>query len=404
MMVRWSKGMLLLSLAALASCGYFDPLNPTDPGPPDRSVTWSAKLGSLVKNVGRSVLETSDGGLIFIGTIESSRENGDDLWLLKTDAAGREKWSKTFGGAGVDTGNCLQATPDGGYILLGSTRSMGAGGSDVYLVKTDANGNWQWDKTYGGSADDCGYSIQCIDGGYIIAGSTGSSGAGKDDAYLIKVDMEGKGIWEKTFGGPCADVGYSVRGTSDNGFVIAGCKQPVVDGDDTAWLVKTDSGGNLEWEQLYGEIASSTADLLLEQAKDVQLTADGGYVLAGHNHPAGGDFDGWLIKTNAKGEEEWSQAFGGGAWDQVEAVVLTADGGYALAGMSRSYGPWEQAWLVKTDGAGKQEWEKHFGGSDEEWAYGLLQTANEGYILIGTTSGNGHQAYLVYHKPWIETP
>ena len=122
-------------------------------------------------------------------------------------------------------------------------------------------------------------------------------------------------------------------------------------------------------------------------------------MLAGYLHPAAGDFDAWLIKTDADGNEEWNRTFGGGAWDQAEAVVLTADGGYALAGMSRSYGPGNQAWLVKTDADGNLEWDKHFGGSDDEWAYGLMQTTDGGYILAGTTSGNGGQAYLVYYKP-----
>jgi hypothetical protein len=177
----------------------------------------------------------------------------------------------------------------------------------------------------------------------------------------------------------------------------------VIDGDDNAWLVKTDAEGKLLWQSEF-EMIAPPEDVTLEQAKDVRLTADGGYVLAGHKRPAVGDFDGWLIKTDDEGTMEWSQSFGGAPWDQPEAVVLTADGGYALAGLSRSYGPWNQAWLVKTDAAGNQEWEKHFGGDNDEWAYGLLQTANEEYILIGTTSGSGQQAYLVYYKPWIETP
>ena len=408
MMNRLLRAIPSLCLAALASCAYFDPVNPPDPLPVDKSITWSTKLGNGVKNVGRCVLETSDGGLAFVGTIELSWAKGDELWLVKTASPTAEQWgvawSATFGGADADTGSFLRATSDGGYILLGSTRSMGAGGWDVYLVKTDAIGSKQWEKTFGGTADDRGWSVECIAEGYIIVGSTGSFGDNSGDAYLISVDKLGNSVWEKAFGGPNTDVGYAVRQAADGGFVIAGCKQPLVSGDDTAWMLKTDADGELAWEKTFGTIATSTEEILLEQAKDVQLTADGGYVLAGHNHPAVGDFDGWLIKTDDEGNMEWDRTIGGENWDQAEAVVLTADGGYALAGMSRSYGPWNQAWLVKTDAAGNQEWEKHFGGADDEWAYGLKQTGDEANVLIATCSGNGQQAYLVYYKPWSEVP
>jgi hypothetical protein len=139
----------------------------------------------------------------------------------------------------------------------------------------------------------------------------------------------------------------------------------------------------------------------LEQGKDVLLTSDAGYLLAGYAHSLGaGEFDAWLIKTDDEGNKEWERTFGGEGWDQAEAVVPTADGGYALAGMSRYRGDWKQAWLVKTDAAGSLEWEKRFGGIGDEWAYGLQQTADEGYVLAGTTTSyGGQQAYLVYFKP-----
>jgi hypothetical protein len=275
----------------------------------------------------------------------------------------------------------------------------------VYLVKTDADGNWQWDKTYGGSADDCGWSVKCLADGYIIVGSTGSFGDDSGDAYLIRLDAEGDVVWEKTFGGPNADEGYAVHKVSDGGFVFAGYTQASFAGDDNAWLVKTDGSGNLVWERLFGTIATSPADIpgCLQQARDALLTSDGGYLLAGYMHPGGSDSDAWLIKTDGDGKQEWEQTYGGGAWDQAEAVIPTADGGFALSGMSRG-ADWNQAWLVKTDAAGNQEWEKRFGGENDEWAYALEQTAVEGYVLLGTTSGSGGQAYLVYCKPWLEIP
>jgi hypothetical protein len=408
-MSRLARAICCLCLPALVSCGYFDPLNPLGSKLADKNIIWETKLGGGVENVGRSVLETSDGGLVLVGTLELTWDKGYDLWLVKTNAPAAAQWgiewSATFGGSDADTGSCLQPTSDGGYILLGSTRSSGAGGSDVYLVKIDADGNWQWDKTYGGSADDYGWSVECLADGYIIVGGTGSFGDDSGDAYLLRLDAEGDVVWEKTFGGPNADEGYAVNKVSDGGFAFAGYTQASFAGDDNAWLVKTDGSGNLVWERLFGTIATSPEDIpgCLQQAKDALLTSDGGYLLAGYMHPGGADSDAWLIKTDGDGNEEWEQTYGGGAWDQAEAVMPTADGGFALSGMSRGVG-WNQAWLVKTDAAGNQEWENRFGGENDEWAYALEQTADEGYVLLGTTSGSGGQAYLVYCKPWLEAP
>jgi hypothetical protein len=408
-MNRLLRAIPPLCLAALASCAYFDPVNPPDPALIDKDIGWQAHLESGVGETAYCVQPAADGGFVILGTVEGDTEAAD-LWLFKTDADGRKQWSRTFGGASRDIGRCLRPAPDGGFLLVGSTRSLWeASGWDVYLVRTDADGGMLWETTFGGSADDYGWSLECTgsDGACIIAGGTWSYGAGDSDLYLIKADAGGNPLWEKTIGGPCFEEGYAVRQTPDGGFIIAGCTQASFDSDDNAWLVKTDANGNREWDRVFGTIATSLQDIpgCLEQARDVQSTAEGGFLVAGYRHPsATEDCDAWLIKTDAGGIREWDRTFGGTGWDQAEAVVCTADGGYALAGMSRSYGAWEQAWLLKTNPDGIREWDRSFGEVGDEWGYCLLQTAGEGYLLAGsTTSYGGQQAYLVYYKPWTET-
>lgn len=397
---------LLAALAALCACGYFDLLVPREPDPedpPDTGTTWQVTIGEASE--ARSLLLTADGGFVIAGTTDAGVARQLDLWLIKTDGAGQKQWSQAFGGSGNDDGRCVRQTPDGGYILVGSTSSFGAGGSDVYLVKTDAEGNLQWEKTFGGTAAEHGYSIECIeDGGYVIAGSTASAGAGLADVYLIKTDSAGNEDWHKTFGGPYSDEGYAVRQAADGGYVVAGYTQGTGSfaGDDNAWLIKTLETGDMEWNEPFSVDALVAGDEAYydEQARDVQVTADG-YVLAGYTHSVGaGDFDAWLIKTDSAGQKQWDKTHGGGAWDQTDAVVLTADGGYALTGMSRNLGGYFQAWLLKTDGGGVEEWSRFFGGpSSEEWGYCLQPAADEGYILAGSTTAGGPQAYLVYYKP-----
>ncbi len=205
-------------------------------------------------------------------------------------------FNKTFGGSGGDHAYSIQQTSDGGYILAGDTNSFGAGGCDFWLIKTDANGNTVWDKTFGGSEDDWAHDVQqTSDGGYILAGITYSYGAGDRDAWLIKTDVNGIKQWDKTFGGSGGDGAFSVQQTSDGGYILAGYTNSYGAGNEGFWLIKTDANGIKQWDKTFGGSGS-------EEAWSVQQTSDGGYILAGGTNSYGtGDYDAWLIKTDAWG-------------------------------------------------------------------------------------------------------
>jgi len=198
---------------------------------------WTKTFGSVNIDAGNCVQQTSDGGYIITGY---TYHLGPDVWLLKTNASGDTTWTKTFGGNDVDNGISVQQTADSGYIITGSTRSFGAGEGDVWFIKTNASGDTLWTKTFGGSAADWGMSVQqTADGGYIISGGTESFGAGGQDVWLIRTNALGDTLWTKTFGGSDIDYAYSVQQTTDAGYIITGVTESFGAGGYDVWLIKT---------------------------------------------------------------------------------------------------------------------------------------------------------------------
>jgi len=289
---------------------------------------------------GNSIQQTTDSGYVVAGN------NG----ILKTDALGRIIWGFTYTGVQFYS---VQQTSDSGYIISGTVGSSGSSnGIDVYLLKLNTNGIKLWSKKLGGAADDVSTCIrQTSDGGYVSLGCTNSFGAGNTDIYLVKTNSNGDTLWTKTYGGPGSDGGTNSRQnleiTSDNGFIIGSFSNSFgVNGTD-AYLIKTNATGDTLWTKTYGGTGS-------EVIYNVNQAHDGGYIFTGYTNSFGaGNNDVYVVKTNALGDTLWTRAFGGINNDLGQSVVEASDKGYLIAGYTNSFGSGNNdVLLIKTDSLG----------------------------------------------------
>jgi hypothetical protein len=315
------------------------------------NLQWTKTIGGPGNEEGFSLIQTSDGGYAIAGFTISFGAGGADVYVVKLDAKGNLQWTRTIGGESDDIGHSLIQTSDGGYAIAGLTSSFGAGGDDVYLVKLDAKGNLQWTRTIGGESDDIGHSlIQTSDGGYAIAGYTYSLNAEDWDVYVVKLDANGNLQWTKTIGGENNEgillihAPADIIQTSDGGYAIAGSTKSFGAGKDDVYVVKLDANGNLQWTKTIGGTGYDWGESLIQ-------TSDGGYAIAGYTESFGtrsGDV--YLVKLDANGNLQWTKTIGGTGWDVGHSLIQTSDGGYAIASFTESFGARDlDVYVVKLD-------------------------------------------------------
>lgn len=367
---------------------------------------WNRTYGGSSDDVGTYGQQTKDGGYIITGYTSSygadapfswliKVQHRGDLWLIKTDAEGQKEWDRTYGGLGKDLGFFVQQTKDEGYIIVGGKKSFWIIGSyDLWILKTDAKGNVLWDRTFGGSGEDLGFSVQQTnDDGYIIAGYTSFTNGKK--AWIIKIDSQGNKQLDMATGRADSEAA-SIGLTKDGGYIITGYTPSSGSGKEDVWLIKTNSKLHWDWLKTFG---GPNRDLGLS----VQETEDGGYIIAGLTESFGaGKGDVWLIKTDPKGDREWDRTFGGSNFDSGASVQQTRDGGYIVTGYNTTtidnVGSYSRlfnsdnigrVWLIKTDSEGIELWNETFGGTRNDWGNSVQETRDGGYIITGVTESYG---------------
>ncbi|MCT8340617.1 T9SS type A sorting domain-containing protein [Flavobacteriaceae bacterium TK19130] len=385
-------------------------------GQPD--VLWETNLGGSDNEFSSANIATTDGGVVIAGRSSSSdgdvtnNQGNSDVWVVKLDAQGEIDWQYSYGGSDFEFCQAIAQTSDGGFIIGGSSASNDGdisgnnGGKDGVLLKLDSDGNLEWQQSYGGSlSEDINAVQQTSDGGYIFAATTTSSdgdvteNAGEIDFWIVKTNAIGTVEWQQTYGGSENEYPYSIKETSEGGFIVAG-NTASDDGDITfnhgerdIWVLKLSETGTLEWQQTYG----GTAD---DQSLSLLITPDEGYILAGYsdsnNGDVGGnfgDFDFWVLRLSDDGTILWEQNYGGSDEDRVASIIALPNGNYAISGLSFSNdgsvsgnNGERDFWVLEIDSEGALQWQESYGGSGIDVATDIVLTSDNGIVISGSSN------------------
>lgn len=365
----------------------------------------------------KNIVADRDGGVLISGTVSTNINNSSnhhgqiDAWVTKLDAQKNTIWSKCYGGSKDDYIFSLQVDRDGGYVLGMSTSSTdndatgNHGSDDVLIIKLDRDGNIVWKRCYGGTGGDAGCQIQVVDDGYVFVAMAISNDGdvsgnhGNSDTWAVRLDNNGDIVWQRCLGGSGVEIESMIKPVNDGGFIIASYTQST-DGDaqvpdpgqysgTNLWIVKLRANGQLEWQnRLHVSV--------WEFALDLEITPDGGFIIAGfgrvYNHAAL-DNDGLIAKFDAFGKPQWHKFIGGSKDDIFSDIIILPDQTFMVAGITLSndidvkanYGN-SDVWLVNLDQLGNILWEKTYGGSGSESGATLVQTNNETFYLLSSTT------------------
>lgn len=384
--------LLLILSTFLISCKK-------DPPIPDLKPTeFQMNYGGTNEDLGKAVIESVNGDIYVAGSTQSYGAGGKDMYIIKTNSFGDVIWYRTIGGASDDEATEIIAASDGGLLILGSTASYGAGGTDVFLVKINSSGSLLWQKFFGGTGDESGEDIlQTSDGNYMINGVTNSSGSGLRDVYVVKVNASGTLLWSKTYGGAADDGGSSLCNADSGNVMLFNYTDNYGALNRDLYVIKVNSAGDSLNSWRYGGSE-------YEEAQSIERTGDGNFILFGHTASFGHiEHNMYAVKISGSGSVLWQNDYGGSIHDGGEHGKQSGDGGYILAGRSYSFDNYfEQMYLVKTDESGNTEWQKDIGGGEDDAAYNITET-DDAYLLVGNTksitNGNNDVFLVKILKP-----
>lgn len=347
--------------------------------------SFQKTYGRAGYNYGRCAYQTGDGGYIILGNT-SALSGSTDIYLIKTDTAGKIKWEKIIGGTEVEWANDFKITPDKGFIIAGYTNRNFTNGYDALLVKTDSTGTVEWEKTFGGAGWDMAYSI-AVDknNNYILAGETFSNSFGNADVYIIKTDAAGDTLWTKHYGGTGSDIAYSVDTTFFSGYLVAGITRKATDTTYDAYLLKIRSNGDTVWTRKYGD----TLDDKFYCARQID---DSSYITCGTTQNFGAvNYDPWILKFDTLGIQKWMQLSVNTGNEEFFDIKKSWKNNLVTTGYTSSWGAGVEDIMASTyDNISGFFIEGHnFGGQNCDKTFSINLTSDSCYVCTGTTESFG---------------
>ncbi|MBT7816697.1 MAG: hypothetical protein HN566_08170 [Polaribacter sp.] len=417
----------VLCLIVLFNCSKKEVFNITEITETTNEIDFIQTLGGSKNDALSSVKKTADGGYIVAGftqsndfDIDSKTNESFDFLVSKFSFDNTLEWQKTFGGSDDDRAADIVQTLDGGFAVLGYSKSSdinvseNAGAQDFWLLKISSLGSLLWKKTFGFSGTDFGTALLATkDGGFLITGvldvsSSGSQGNAKStavnhsggDYWVIKTDLTGNLEWSRFFGGSFTEIPLGIVETDDHNFIIAGSS----DSDDfnisnnlgtyDFWIIKIAPTGSLIWEKSFGGSE-------IDEARAITTSSDGNFMVVGDTRSSDidvsenkGAADVWIVKFSTEGSLIWEKTIGGTSFDTARAIYKTQDNGFLIAGSSRSLdndfenNGQNDALILKIDSNGSLLWQKTIGGSQIDFLYGITELNNKAIIAVGESSSS----------------
>lgn len=365
-------------------------------------ITFEKWYGGQYQDWSTSVLQIQDGGYAITGCTQSFGSTGLDILFLKTDSLGDLICLKTYRPFADAYGTCIVQNPDKGFAMVGIVTDVPLF-SLIFMMKTDSTGDSLWTKYYIfpiNTFETAWSMVRTADNGYAMAGKTNRF-TDASDGYLVKTDSLGDTLWTKYFATipHKTEEFFSITNCNDGGYAMAG-RTNGYSSDYDFFVVKTDSNGNKEWEKVYGDSDTDNGRAIIQ-------TLDGGFIVAGETRSYGSNpgytFDLYLVKIDVNGDVIWDSTYGGIEDEACRSVNQTTDGGYIIAGHTHSFGAGvNDVYLVKIDSIGNLEWQSTYGGAQSDGAYDVKQTSDSGYIITGLTKSYGagiSDVYIVKTDP-----
>lgn len=351
---------------------------------PHTAATVSYTYGSSAAEGGSILRPVSDGGFIAAGYTASFGAGENDIWVLKFDSEGRLIWQKSYGGAGNDYPTDVREVPAGGFIICGCTRSFGSGRDDAWILRLNDSGGILWQKAFGGTGRDYATSVQTdADNGFVVTGGTSSWGQGDMDIWVMKLSAGGDLQWSKTYGGAGFDWASSLAPAASGGWLVAGDTFSFGQGKNDLWILRLTPGGDVLWLKTIGGGDHDWAF----RAKTVNGTD---HVLIADTFSFGaGENDAWLLHIDAGGNVLWQKTCGGPSFDWLGGLDLLQGGGFVAVGGTYSFGAGQDdLWAMRMTSSGEPVWQKVYGGMKGDSGTSLADFGSDRCLVQGTTSSH----------------